>query len=529
MSKKNEKYYTNDFKNFVSNHVNDDNIPVTKAVKSACKHFKLEYNENVCRSYRKRHEVKKEKPVPIEESKEYLEATKREVRKSKAYFITWAQAETAVHKGFLENLEAYANLHNAEIIVQAGRYKNPNSIESNKYLKSKEKSRGTWDASIRKYLYANRISLNSYLSILADVKVQPTAVMPLSGLGSFTGRESSILPHPKVQLESLPILDGYKHKLMLSTGAVTVPNYTDTKAGKKGEFHHQIGFVVAEIFDNKDFQVRQIQADDDGSFMDLHFNVRNGSVSIDKVVDTAIWGDLHFGSHDEKALCMAEDLSDYLDVERVIIHDAFDGESVSHHISKNPFQMLNQEEKGTNNLENELTNTIEYLGNLSKRFEVISIESNHNDFLDRWLINNDWRKVHNKKLYLELAHLKALSNNGKGVFHMLLEDNYPNIKTVNYGGSYIRLNTELGTHGDRGTNGSRGGIKQFKNLLIKTITGHSHSPRKEDGATVVGTLTKLRLGYNDSWSTWVHGIVLLYKNGKNQHIHLIGDKISNFL
>src|SRR5690606_38770251 len=107
-----------------------------------------------------------------------------------------------------------------------------------------EKNKNTWDSCIHEYLYASKLELAPKLTVLANVKVQPTAVKPLSGLNGFTSDSSVILPHPKVQLESLPILDGYKHKLMLSTGAVTMPNYTDTKAGRKGEFHHQMGFVV---------------------------------------------------------------------------------------------------------------------------------------------------------------------------------------------------------------------------------------------------------------------------------------------
>ena len=41
----------------------------------------------------------------------------------------------------------------------------------------------------------------------------------------------------------------YLPKMMMTTGSCTVKNYTDSKAGKKGEFHHTLGFVIIEIKD----------------------------------------------------------------------------------------------------------------------------------------------------------------------------------------------------------------------------------------------------------------------------------------
>ena len=49
----------------------------------------------------------------------------------KRFIITWAQNNTPVHKGFLKNIEAYAEYIQADVHVIAGRYKNPTSIWSN--------------------------------------------------------------------------------------------------------------------------------------------------------------------------------------------------------------------------------------------------------------------------------------------------------------------------------------------------------------------------------------------------------------
>jgi len=76
------------------------------------------------------------------------------------------------------------------------------------------------------------------MSVMSDVKIQPTAVQPLTGMAGMSGGKSCVFGSPKVHLEVLGALEGYVPKVMLTTGAVTQSNYTDSKAGKKGEFHH---------------------------------------------------------------------------------------------------------------------------------------------------------------------------------------------------------------------------------------------------------------------------------------------------
>src|SRR5699024_12166081 len=67
-----------------------------------------------------------------------------------------------------------------------------------------------------------------------------------------------------------------------------------------------------------------------------------------------------------------------------------------------PFIQLNKEDVS---LEEELEEAKMFLKTLSDVFpEVVSVASNHNDFLDRWITNNDWRKNRFRKIYLELAN-----------------------------------------------------------------------------------------------------------------------------
>jgi hypothetical protein len=73
----------------------------------------------------------------------------------------------------------------------------------------------------------------------------------MTGMQSLSGVNSCILVL-RVQLNDTSIR-GNKPKMMLTTGAITKSNYTDSKSGKVGDFHHTFGFVIVEIKDDETF------------------------------------------------------------------------------------------------------------------------------------------------------------------------------------------------------------------------------------------------------------------------------------
>ena len=102
------------------------------------------------------------------ESEQYELAQKRKLDKTKKRFIfSWGQNNTPVHAGLYKNIEAYAKHINASIHIILGRYKNPTSLTQN----IEEES---WVEEIEKYMDANRHDIHKYLSVLSDVKIQPT-------------------------------------------------------------------------------------------------------------------------------------------------------------------------------------------------------------------------------------------------------------------------------------------------------------------------------------------------------------------
>lgn len=483
-----------------------------------------------------------------EDSPQLKSARKKKInKKTDRYIITWAQNNTPVHEVFLRNIEAYASEIGAEIIIIAGRYKNPTSVFEDKEYE-------TWHSRTMPYLYAGTQSIHKHLIVVGDVKISPTAVTPMTSMEGFSGPESCIFGHPKIQMQMVPVLEDCPPKKMMTTGACTLPNYTDSKAGKKGEFHHMLGFVIVEIKNKNRFFTRQVTATDDGNFNDLIYNVKfdggnkklnivpgltflsdelEGAsiISRNKEIEAAILGDIHFGEHDQSVVdATLNVLFKKLKPKQVILHDVFDGYSISHHDEKDPFAQYHKEVDGKNDLNKEIELMLEGLAPFSK-YNCVIVRSNHDDFLDRWLKRIDWRKASTMKNtlpYFKFSILLAERKAPKGIIPYVINEKYPNMITLGRSDSHRVYNWEVGQHGDVGASGSRGSANQFRRLNTKMIIAHSHSPNRKDGVIQVGTSTHLRVGYNIGPSSWLQSHAIIHSDGKAQQIDFIGGEFSTF-
>lgn len=460
------------------------------------------------------------------ESEQYETAKQKKYDKTKSRFIiTWAQNNTPVHGKFFDNIKAYAEFIGADIHVIAGRYKNPTSV-------FQDSDQEFWHKDLLPYLDAGRHNIHKYMSIMSDIKIQPTAVNPMSGLQAVSGINSSIFGAPKVQLEMISVLQGNKPKTMLTTGAVTLMNYTDSKSGKKGEFHHTYGFAIVEIKDKETFYVRQVTANDNtGGFTDLCYKVENSVVEKVNTIAAAVLGDIHYGNHDQDVLDVTHDFLSKIIPDNVILHDVFDGSSINHHEMADAYKQYAKEVHNTNSLQKEIDEMMDGLNLFRDYRNVVIVRSNHDDFLDRWLRNQDWKKQptpKNNKLYMQysamlLEQYELDEHRVKGIIPQLINDKFPKFITLSRNDSYKVKNWELAQHGDLGTNGSRGSLNQFRTLNTKIVVGHYHSPGRKDGALSVGTSTKLRMGYNNGPSTWAQSHVLIHQDGRAQHIIFVKD------
>lgn len=469
-------------------------------------------SERTVRKWLVRLGIKNRQDVEIE-SEQYQAAKLAELDKTKKYYlITAAQNNTPVVTKFLKNMEKYADFLNGSIIVIPYRYRNPTSLNF-------DSSDEHWHPSIVKYLNATKMNLNSKFTVLGDIKVQPTSVNPLLGAQGFTDEKSCILGHPSIHFETMPVLEGYDKKFMMTTGVITKENYTDTLTGKRGEFNHTFGFAIVEVVDDEKFFVRQVTANSNGSFTDLFFKVSDEKISVVDECGAVVFGDIHVGDHNEKVVESAIKMCRRIKPGHIILHDLFNAKSINHHELDNPFHQFKLEKDNKNSLKQEIDDMLDWLEQLND-FNVVVVKSNHDDFVSKWLLQ-DWRKQKTIKNSVEYMKFAALLLEGKapnGIIPYVINERFPKIKCLGINDGFIVNSWELGQHSNIGTSGTRGSLSSYSKLSIKCILGHGHCATRKKGAIMVGTFTNLRVGYNHGPSKWVNACSIVNKDKKAQII-----------
>ena len=128
----------------------------------------------------------------------------------KRYIITSAQNNTKVNKVFWDRLLDIASFYKADVIVCPFTY-SP--------VTSRTLDLDPWyDPEVQEYLVSERIKLAPGLILCGEVtRTLPTAARPLSGYETYTGRASSIFPHAKIAMETVPSMKDEQTKFMYTT------------------------------------------------------------------------------------------------------------------------------------------------------------------------------------------------------------------------------------------------------------------------------------------------------------------------
>jgi hypothetical protein len=440
------------------------------------------------------------------------------VKLTNRYIITGAQNGTPVHKGFWAALQLASKKLNAQIIVIPLRYRNPTSFWS-----ASADGEQVWCDEVLPYLFNGRVHLNANLQVLADVKTVPTASSPLTGMESLTGRESCIVGHTRLQFCTVAVPANALPKILTTTGACTVPNYTDSKAGKLGDFHHSLSAILVET-EGKFFALRQLMATKDGSFIDLDREYRPSGICVAAPRAAALsLGDVHVAQVDKDVLAATKQLMALVKPERVVYHDLFDGQSVNPHERGNPFLAAAKQAADEHVVRKEVESAVRFVDDFTpSNTDAVVVSSNHDDFLYRWLVGTDWRQLaHKDNAEFYLSSALATLQTGRAPLAEWANRLGSSARWLATDESYIVDGVELSLHGDRGPNGARGSAKNLSKLGTKVTIGHSHSPRIEGGCWQTGTSSKLRMGYNTGPSSWLQSHVLQYANGKRCIINII--------
>ena len=458
----------------------------------------------------------------------------------KRFILSAAQDETAVHEGFLANLEAYAAHMNAKIVIAGFTYNKPRHFE-------RTKERQWFAPEVEPYLCNRQIEIGDNLLFCGEMNTLPTATTPLTGFETYTRDKWGVFPHPKVQLLSVATLKGTPAKQLMTTGAVTKPNYLQARAGIRAHFHHVLGAVIVEVDADGDHFCRHLIADDDGSFYDLTRHVANGEVTDGHRVEAITWGDIHHEQIDpvvrevswglsEKDWCIKQgNIIDTLRPKTQFLHDLIDFFGRNHHSIHDPNFMFARFWNMQESIKNDIENVAEFLVNVQRDWcKTVVVRSNHDLAIERWCQEADWKTDPiNAEFYLEaqLERLRAIKQGRKSnllewAIRQVQWGRVANVKFLAEDESYLICGNQIeaGLHGHNGANGSRGSLAQYTKAGPKTNTGHSHTPGIRDGAYSSGTSSKLDLDYTKGMSSWAHAHLVTYQNGKRTILNLVNGK-----
>lgn len=435
--------------------------------------------------------------------------------KTKRFVVTTAVTNSPVHKGFLISIKNYCRKEKAGLII----------------LPTKKDTQSPWslDPILRnESILIDDVSLNSNIFLLG-VKSTAKQTDPVTGLPRVGKRNGTfVMASPKQRLKYVATgINKLPHALM-STGAITVPNYvTGGLLANKQDYlansDHVMGAIIIELDDKDVFHFRQIQADAHGAFADLG-TLYSGMRTKDYAPEAVVLGDWHSGDTDPAVAAALTDLTKKIKPKRWVLHDIFDGLSVNPHTLGKGIVRAKLAEAGRLFLEDELKQLKNDICMMSKLVDkVVIVRSNHDDFLDRYLDNADYvGDDHNHKMALTLA-VSAL--NGKNP----LEEYVGPIKNVTWlktDESLKIAGVECGMHGHLGGNGTRGSIVQMETAYGNVMFGHSHTPGILRDSWNVGTSTFLQLGYNKGASSWMQCSGIVYANGQKQLINFIDGKFT---
>lgn len=459
--------------------------------------------------------------------------------KSDIYVFTTAVDRSPVHTEFFAALQQYVS-HRRHEGWRASLHVIPVLMQN---VKHRKEEKGTlanlWAPELRPYLFAGRSDIIPHLTIMADIKIQPTAVSPVNGLSAMAGGRSILVGHPKLELTTVATPGTSLPKILTTTGAVTALDYTDTRLGKVSEFHHSQSAVVIEVDWRKGvFYMTQLTASSDtGEFTDMDVHYTPTGIRAAERPSALVMGDTHVGFHSkeaEDAKFRKGGLVQRLQPEYLIWHDLKDGYSHNHHEDKNPFIAAEKMESGLHAVREEVLRSVRYAESRTPdNCQSIVVSSNHDEFLTGWIIDKDWKKLTSKDnmiFYLDTARrmLELQYMNGSGVqvpspFVMWGRDIVDPKKVRFLSGEEFALSgVVLSMHGHKGPNGARGSIKNLRRIGVKSVVGHGHGPGISEGCWQVGTNSVLDPPYTaGSPSNWMHADVVLHATGKRQMIFTI--------
>lgn len=460
-------------------------------------------------------------------TEEQLDKLRDAIKNNSRFVVTTAVTGCELDIAMYKSIKQYCATNKAELLVLVA--SDPASNLDKGTLGRIDK-RLTSEAIVLEDTYLNS---NIFLS---TIKLSAKHIDPITGLGRIGQREGSfIYASPKQRLKSSPVSNTKPPHFLMTTGAITIPDYTSSnymsnRTAYIADHDHVMGGLIVEIGDSDEYHFRQFQCDNKGRFIDLGVQY-DGKTTKEIAPEAFVLGDWHSGSTCPMSKSVWEDISKKLKPKMLVMHDLFDGRSINHHEEHNIDSKAKRAAQGHLNLSDELKLVADDLKELTMWADkVVVVKSNHDEFLKRFLEKGDFRgDPYNYETFLDLALHYVRTNEdplkyGVEKFGELDATVCNSIQWLVRDEDLRIAGIQLGAHGDKGANGARGGLKSMEFAYGNSVSGHSHSPEILRGAWQVGTSSVLKLSYNVGPSSWLNTSCLVYPNGQRQLINAINGK-----
>lgn len=476
----------------------------------------------------------------------------------KGLIITSAQFGATLNARVWEAFKRYAEYLGYELVVLPIKYGPIKTV----YQKELDKRvlTSTFDERLMGHMLFEDTLLADGMVNLNTMRLRPTLMSFISAaIGQRGYNTSQIFAAPKLELMHLPRLMHDYPKAVMTTGAVTNPNYSVDNLGQQDRTgaiaaaEHTYAAIILEFSGRKTFHYRQLLSTATGEFYDID-PVRGGALFVtpEKVehrpngVDTAYLGDYHSGkTHPLVREVTFGDggMLQKLQPKNVILGDIFDGDSISHWDQSSASRTAYKGVMGTNSVKAELTfmlSELRWMHQQLPKTKLHAIASNHNEFLLRYMENKWWVDEPQNiafcaQMFSELQ--EALVARSPESHDILVQDpinfwidrHAPFVKTharqdvLMLPAGRDSKNINCSFHGDVGPGGQRSAtLKSYRQWNQWVIVGHSHSAAILGPVWRVGTCTHLTEHYvNGPRTPWTHTHALIYSNGQRQLINII--------
>lgn len=384
-----------------------------------------------------------------------------------------------------------------------------------------------FDPRLEAYLdkFVTEYTFNDYLMAF-DAQLNPQQTNPLTGLNrirhsnSKVQNTSLIVAHSKQMYEPKASGNALKPRVLYSTGCITKPEYLNNRVGRIAREDHELGGLIVEIKNNKYF-IRPVQFDAQGTFIDLGTRYYpNGKTKRERAEFVNI-GDEHAGHHTKELRNTLHDILKYLDPKAVGRNDLFDGTSINPHMKDNLFtksKLPIQFQSIENELKVAKEIAFDILPHVSKDCKIYMIDSNHHDFLERYLKAGKY--IYDTVNY-EIAHrMIVMKFDKKNPLKEYLDPENKMIWLKTTQDLYVE-GYQVNAHGHMGPDGARGSNINLEQVYGKVLKAHDHKIVKRHGLISCGHFSSDRHGYNQGPSTWLPGLGVIYKGGQVQTITVI--------